>query len=219
MPQTIEVQAFSFDELSDEAKERARSWYREHIDNNDFEPVIDDFIEIAEIIGVDFRTHQVQLIGGKTRSEPNIYWSCSCSQGDGACFEGDWAYDPTAVQRIRDYCNDEKLFEIVDELTRINNARLLLNKPSLSATIRHSGNYYHEHSTDIVVGDSSDEDDAVISDEEQNAVEEAMRNLMRWLYSSLREQQDYLYSDEAVDENIEANEYMFDEDGDRHAYA
>jgi hypothetical protein len=42
---------------------------------------------------------------------------------------------------------------------------------------------------------------------------------MRYLYRQLCDQRDYLYSDEAVDESILANEYMFDEDGRRHSYA
>lgn len=50
-------------------------------------------------------------------------------------------------------------------------------------------------------------------------VEELMKDLARYLYRQLRDQSDYLYSDEAVDEAIEANDYKFDEDGRRHAYA
>lgn len=74
MPETIEVQAFGFDELSPEAKERARDWYRECIDEHDFSCEIDEFATIAEIIGVDLDQHNVNLHGGGMRQEPNIYW-------------------------------------------------------------------------------------------------------------------------------------------------
>lgn len=225
MPQTVTItsDAYSFDELSDAAKERARDWYRACIDEMDFGFVIEDFVTVANLIGVSFKEHQVQLMSGKSRSEPNIYWSCSSCQGDGACFEGSWAYDATAVQTVRDHApQDEKLHAIVDELARINTPRILQREPTYTASIKHVGNYYHEHSTEIDVstdGDVPRDDDDTYDSEEADRVAEIMRDLMRWLYAQLREQSDHIYSDEGVDEAIEANEYMFDEEGNRHAYA
>jgi hypothetical protein len=40
-------------------------------------------------------------------------------------------------------------------------------------------------------------------------------DLASWLYDQLHAEYDYQNSDECVDESIEANEYEFDEDGDR----
>lgn len=49
----------------------------------------------------------------------------------------------------------------------------------------------------------------------EDAVSEALRDLARWLYRRLEREYDYLSSDEAVDETIEANEYTFTEAGRR----
>jgi hypothetical protein len=218
MPQTIEITAYSFDELSDKAKEKARDWYREQstsYDNYVFEPVIDDFITIAEMIGVDFKTHEVKLYGGGTRQKPNIYWSGFCSQGSGACFEGSYTYKPDACAKIREHASDDKeLHAIADELAEIQERNLF----GLRADITHSSShYYHSRTMSIDVTNDRDNDwyDAVTEKE----IGEMMVSLADWLYSQLDDQNDYINSDEYVDEQITANEYMFDEEGDRHAYA
>jgi hypothetical protein len=224
MPQIVHLvtEAYTFDELDEQAKERARDWYREdmHQDSSDFDFVIDDFITIAEMIGVDFKTHEVQLMNGKTRRDPNIYWSGFCSQGDGACFEGTWSYRPDAVVKVREYApQDEKLHAIVDELTRINTARILLGKSTWQATITHNDRYYHERSIDIDVSDEEDDDDEPFINPDVDVVTEAMRDLCSWLYKQLDAHNDYLYSAEHIDESITCNEYMFTKEGARHDYA
>lgn len=47
---------------------------------------------------------------------------------------------------------------------------------------------------------------------------DALRSSMRWIYRQLEKENEYLTSDEHVDENIRANEYEFTEDGDRYRY-
>jgi tRNA A37 threonylcarbamoyladenosine dehydratase len=75
----------------------------------------------------------------------------------------------------------------------------------LTASVSHSGHYYHEHCTRIEVADCAADDEDTIA--------EALRDLMRWIYKSLEAEHDYLMSDECVDETIRANEYVFDENG------
>lgn len=55
--------------------------------------LIEDFAEQLTEVGITADTHEVKLMNGKTRQDPNIYFSGFWSQGDGACFEGhvsDW---------------------------------------------------------------------------------------------------------------------------------
>jgi hypothetical protein len=85
-----------FDELDDAAKERARDWYRECIDEDDFSCEIDEFASICDILGIDLKTHEVALMSGKTRSDPNIYWSVGYCQSDYACSRA-----PTITRRRR----------------------------------------------------------------------------------------------------------------------
>lgn len=189
-------------------------------DSSDFDCVIEDFRSIAEMIGVDFKTHEVRLHGGGTRQEPNIWWSGFCSQGDGACFEGTYHYAPEASAKVREYCSDEEVLRIADELTRIQTARILLGKSTWEARIIKDRGYHynHEHTVSIDV-DTTDDYDEDESNSDVDTIATLMRDLMRWLYKRLDEQNDYVSSDEYIDDQIEANEYMFDEDGDRHAYA
>jgi hypothetical protein len=232
MPQTVTItsEAYSFDELDDEAKERARDWYRECIDEDDFSCEIDEFVSICNILGIDLKTREVALMSGKTRSDPNIWYSIGGCQGDGACFEGTYSHNGDSCAKIRELNDDEKWepVRIADELNRIQSARILLGRERLTATIeKTSHRYCHENTVDIDVDDDADTTNGEErSDEEEfalgkdgDAIAELMRDLMRYLYWQLCDQRDYLYSDEAVDESILANEYMFEKDGRRHRYA
>jgi hypothetical protein len=68
MPEIIETTVYRLDELSDEAKDKARAWYRQvGLDHDWFEFVYDDFERICAILGVDLKTVPVRLYGGATR--------------------------------------------------------------------------------------------------------------------------------------------------------
>jgi hypothetical protein len=62
------------------------------------------------------------------------------------------------------------------------------------------------------------EDGEVDPDEADRALDNFQRQLSACYLKSLREQHEYVYSDEAIDETIEANEYDFDEHGNRWRY-
>ena len=69
MPQTREVTVYTFDELSERAKDRAREWYREaqSYDDNFAEFIIEDFVKIAEMIGVTL-TSSVPALVSRSKS-------------------------------------------------------------------------------------------------------------------------------------------------------
>lgn len=54
-----------------------------------------------------------------------------------------------------------------------------------------------------------------MTEDAEEIIVEAMRDLARWLYRHLEREHDYLSSDEVVDETIAANEYTFTEAGRR----
>ncbi|MBJ6915417.1 antitoxin of toxin-antitoxin stability system, partial [Vibrio cholerae] len=88
MPEIIETTVYRLDELSDAAKDKARAWYREGgFDYDWYDSVYEDFQQIAEILGIRFKTRTVRLMGGGTRQEPRIAFTGFWSQGDGASFE------------------------------------------------------------------------------------------------------------------------------------
>lgn len=216
---TIEVNLYQFNELDDDAKEKAREWYRRDLDV-DYDCVIDDFVTIAEMIGINFDYQSVPLMGGGTRRKPKIWFSGFGSQGDGACFEGTYSYKPDASAKVREYApQDETLHEISDHLATLQ--REYNGKLTVGITHRR-GQYSHEHSVDLDVSvDDLDIDEEgnevqieVTSDDEEK-VGDLLRDLMRYLYRRLEKEYEYQHSDEVVDEAIITNEYEFTEDGER----
>lgn len=203
---TMEKTVYSFDELSDQAKEKAREWFREgRLDYDWWDSVYEDANQIARILGIDLCTKTVKLMGGGTRQEPNIMFSGFWSQGDGACFEGNYSYAKGAAKKIRQYApQDVYLHKIADGLQDVQRR----NFYKLSATVRHRGHYVHEMCTEIDVYDNPSEANAEM-------VIELLRDFMRWIYKTLEKECDYLTSDESTDENIRCNAYEFCEDGSR----
>ena len=87
MPDIICTTVYQFPELSDAAKEKARSWYRELGPHDDWwDAVYEDFERICDILGVNLKTRPVRLMGGGTRQKPCIWFSGFWSQGDGAAY-------------------------------------------------------------------------------------------------------------------------------------
>ena len=58
MPETIEVQAFDFSELSDDAKEKARDWYRSCIDECADQFALDHSLQRQRVFEFCFRKSQ-----------------------------------------------------------------------------------------------------------------------------------------------------------------
>jgi hypothetical protein len=191
---------YQFDELSDEAKERARDNYREACSVTDMEfaaeHVIDDAKDVLKVLGY---------------SSVVIQYSGFSYQGNGAQFTGGFCasdYDGKGTNAIQalllDRPGDEELARCAAELERI-----LKVCPELSACIESHGRDTHEMATRFGI-DLGDED---ASDEYEDAFIEVSRDLMRWIYKALEAEWDYLNSDAAVDESITANAYEFDEGG------
>lgn len=98
------IKLYQFDELSDDAKEKARDWYRQASRDDSFwsEIAIDDAATVLKACGFDVYQRRVKLMGGGTRLKPAIYFSGFYSQGDGACFEGAWT--PETIMPREQFC-------------------------------------------------------------------------------------------------------------------
>lgn len=214
-----ETKVFQFDELSDRAKERAREWYRSASVGDDFwhEYILEDFADIAKHCGWSLatRTH--------SRSGDAVYFRGFWSQGDGACFAGDWhARDVDVPNLLKHAPQDNELARIVDGF-----ATLAHEFPESSGTSSQPrGRYSHEYSPTIDWDDGADRDDEEHSRAEWDAIRattaehgetftELARELMRWLYRRLESAWESEISAECVDENIRCNGYEFEEDGSR----
>jgi hypothetical protein len=207
---TVEETVYKFSELSDAAKEVARNWWRECSSSDDWwDFVYDDAAQIAELMGIDLRTRPVKLMGGGVRYEPNIWFSGFCSQGDGACFEGDYSYRKGSVKAVKRHApQDQELHAIVEGLYEIQKR----NFYRVACTVQHRGHYSHSGCTEF----DFDRSDCEVSSDDRDEVRKYLRRFMDWIYEQLETEHDWLNSDEQVDESIIANEYEFTESGDIH---
>jgi hypothetical protein len=105
MPTKKCITVYKFDELSDEAKEKAREWWREGgLDYEWYDCVESDFKEIGKILGIDVT---------------KIFFTGFSSQGDGACFEGYYEYAKGSVKKLKEYApQDTELHRIAEELAQ-----------------------------------------------------------------------------------------------------
>jgi hypothetical protein len=205
--QVIETPVFTFDELSDEAKEKARDWFREGVSQEAFwaESVIEDFGRICDLIGITLDTRPVTLMSGNTRHDPAVWYSLGYTQSDFAAFDGRYSYCKGAAKKLRAYApEDQKLHAIADALQGIQ-ARYAYG---VTATIKHSDYYglqveaYRRNDHELTV-------------EDHEELTNAFKSLCRWLYEMLQKEYEYQTSDEQLDDGIRANEYTFTESGER----
>lgn len=78
---TIETVVYTFDELKPEAKEKARAWYREGQNY----PYLEEYMR--EQLEMYLKREGIEFTG-----TPNVLYSLSYCQGDGAMFEGHLTY-------------------------------------------------------------------------------------------------------------------------------
>lgn len=187
----------------------SQSFINKHRDINvDYEwwdSTYDDFRQICTMLGIELDKGEPSFSG---------FWS----QGDGASWTGRYracgTYQPTydlAPVKIREYApKDEELHRIADELCML--ARIYY--PAYATVRRHDSRYSHEMT--MCVSEIEPYDEAEFAEEVTEALEEALLELFRdlacWLYKSLESEHDYLTSDEAVAETLEANEIVEEEE-------
>lgn len=196
-------EVFKFDELSDQAKEKAREWYRQGaLDYEWYEHVYEDAATCGAILGIAICQKSVKLMGGGTRLDPSIYFSGFCHQGQGAAFDGRYEYAKGASKKIRRHApQDKELHSIADRLQEVQRKSFY----RLKAQVKQKGNYFW---LDVSVYDSETGDYAM-KQWQDDEVTECMRDFAHWIYRQLEKEHDWLMSDECVDDSIRANEYEF----------
>lgn len=194
--QTIETTVYNYSELSEAAKEKAREWYISTLDYEWWDCVYEDAKTIAELFGLDIR---------------KIYFSGFWSQGDGASFEGSYAYKPGSLKAVMDHAPvDKELHSIVQRLAQA-------QKPGFykfTARIDQRGHYCHSMTMQVSVYRDDDAYGYVPSESEE-AITQCLREYADWIYNMLEREYDFLCSEEAISDCMEANEYTFTENGKR----
>jgi hypothetical protein len=204
MPQTIEVTLYQFNELSDTAKERAREWWRE-CESQEFgaSGELNEPIEsAAKLLGFTFRTHNVNLMGGGIRVEPDIYWQLG-DQGSGASFRGYYQYVKGSVKKITaEFPQDTKLHQIAAGLADLQKQY----RYGLTANIETSGRDVHKYAMCIAAETTESDSGTLLT---------LVRDFADWIYKYITDEWEYRMSDENVEDAITANEYTFRANGKR----
>lgn len=177
-----------------------------NVDHGWWDATFDMFRDVCAKLGIDLDKNEPSFCGFH-------------SQGDGASFTGKYAayfefhigvertlHAETAPITLREeYPQETELHRIADELCVL--SRIYF--PVHAYIRRHSTRYVHSNTmTGMVEPMTGDPDDW--ADEVHGQVEQTffrlMRDLADWLYDRLEQEYEYLTSDEAVWEAIEANE-------------
>lgn len=230
----IVTKVYTYAELSDAAKARARDWLREANAGDNFfaEHVTDQFHEALKALGFDPYVRAGRYLDPRDPRavRSTLEWSGFWSQGDGAAFGGTWraadfAPGKLLADRPATYERDGKtetskgnaeLHRIAGELKACKAAGMTF------AALRTSHRGFHmsvdsaEHDQpDEFETDAAEEDyrDACTDSEERFIT--AARDLAHQFYKDLEAEYEYQNSDDAIAESIEANEYEFTEDGER----
>lgn len=219
MPTQKTISVYQFNELSDEAKQKAidnnRHW---NISDPDwYQLVLDSWYQLLSSIGID---------------DAQIGFSGFCSQGDGACIhdasfdseklsafmanvpkacdswgnESESALQALLVHKLGGVQSDKRLwswlsfFNVLDEFS--------FNMVTVN------NRYSHEncHRLELEGYTGRDNVDSIV-DECADELNELRRSLCQPIYSSLRDEYEYLTSDSAIAESLEANECEFDIEG------
>lgn len=185
---------YKFDELSDQAKEYARSRSRYLNQCDDWWVyVYEDAKRMGSLLGIE--------IG-------NIYFSGFWSQGDGAAFTGDYTFAPTAYENIVNEAPFNKdLQELAAKLTVLQMTRRLAGAEYLSAKITLLNRGVNPGRMLIEVSQTAD--DVTLKQNENLA--RLLRDFADWIYQQLENEFDYLNADEQIDEMLRDD--SFDEDG------
>lgn len=193
---TIEKTVYQYDELSDEAKAKARDWYREDYPYWEWwDSVYDDAKRMGSLIGIEI--DQISFSG---------FWS----QGDGACFTGSYSYAKGGAKAIKaEAPNDKELHRIADQLQAVQRQ----NFYRLAASMSQRGHYSHSGCMSVDVEGSENRYRDIGGTD--NDIYQLMRDFADWVYSRLEAEYEYLTSDEQVEESIRCNDYEFDENGER----
>ena len=208
----METTVYQFEELSDEAKERAREWYREgEGEYFSSDPFIYESAETAaKLLGIEFDT-------ARDGREPAIAWSGFWCQGDGASFAGTYTFTRGAADAVRsEFPTNTALHAIADGLQALQAHYKLsgAGPGNLEGKVTKDGRYAHEYSMDATVTDSETGEEPEDSEIDKRFLE-LMRDFARWIYRGLESEYESRQENEYVDDQIIANEYEFDEDGNR----
>lgn len=187
MPRIKEITVYTFQELEGTARANAlEKLYDINVDYDWWDYVFDNF-----------KSENQFEVG-------EIYFSGFASQSDGAVFE----YDGVKSSLIEEFA-----------ATLTKREKIIFDRCYTHTSGKQAGRYYNcEHSISLEFEDWYDYPNCAkivegIENDWEEFVKDRHSDLCNDLYRTLEKEYDYLTSEEAIIETIEANEYEFDEYG------
>ena len=191
------TQTYSFNELSDEAKQVAF--------NNNFEINVDSYYWY-DCTKDDF--HTILELVGFYNIDSNF--SGFYSQGDGVSFSANYRYKKGCLKAVKQHApNDVVLHNIVSGIIshQKNNGYLL------SCEVSQRGNYCHSNTMHFSWYKNDDSCFYWKNDSVEDELEQLFKDLASWYYLQLKSEYEHLTSFDVVAEMLEANEIQFLENG------
>lgn len=180
---TVKINLYSYSELNPKAKEKAREWFLS--DCPDLSHITDEAEQFLSFFGF---------------SDVKIHWKGFCSQGDGACFIGNFDSSRLSPGKVTEFAPKDEELKRIDGLI----PKICSEYSNVTAKLTHRGAYYHENSVDFDITFLDEEGYEASWNEKTERdfkeLKEAFRDLMRWLYKSLETEYDYQTSEEVVTE-------------------
>lgn len=216
-----ETPVYTYDELSEKAKERAREWFRrDYPDYNWWDFLYEDFERRAKELGIELFKKPVPLMNGKTRYDPEIYFSGFYCQGSGSSFSGRWRAWDMNPDKLKSECpTDSELHRISDVLVDCANedggmwADIKAHDDNWIRVEVNDGETIEEKLNELEYKSNEYNLLSQACERRADEVTKALRNFNQWIFQSLQNEYEYLISDKQVEESIRANEYEFTEDG------
>lgn len=225
---TIQTNVYTYDELSDEAKEKARDWYRQCDagDNYFAETPVNEFLEIGAALGFTFAPANPNRQPRKPRDA--VYYEGFSHQGSGASFDASWAARDLSADKVRAIMADRPAtYTDANGKTQTSHTNadlqpilagfldLVTAEPESSASVRASHRYQSlavEYYPSDLPNDESDRENMAAR---EDTFKSLCEDFASWLYRVLETEYEYQNSDEYVAETIIANDYEFTADGER----
>lgn len=190
--------------LSKERRGELLEKYRNvNVEYDWWDSLFEYFAEQLTEIGITVSTHEVKLMNGKTRQDPNIYFSGFWSQGDGACFEGyvsDWPKFLATLGK-GDWTGRECNWTASSACLRGNNMYVNSELEAPENPHDEEEDPLRFHAWNIAYLPPSEADLAALESE----IEDEFNRLASGLYNDLEVEHDYLTDDEQVVDWILSN--------------
>lgn len=190
---TIELKIFRYDELSQEAKEKARKWFRETGLNYEPQIITEEMENTLNDLGYE---------------GVEVFWRLSYCQGDGVAFYGKLTNPEKLLKRLlseKDFRRWKRISDVI----------------GIDIQINRIWSHYHHYNTMEVVVDSNDlyRDDYPYINLFLKNIEEKIQNDVRLVSKKLEKdgykELEYQESDEYIDMLLSEDWYEFLADGRR----